>query len=84
MFAFPDVSGLLRNRGWTSSADLAAWLLDTAHLVVVPGEAFNAPGRIRVCLAVDDDTLITAIERLQTALGPMEHEPAAQQLEEAR
>ncbi|MEW2259640.1 aminotransferase class I/II-fold pyridoxal phosphate-dependent enzyme [Streptomyces sp. NPDC047869] len=37
MFAFPDVSGLLRDRGWNSSADLAAWLLDTAHLAVVPG-----------------------------------------------
>lgn len=48
MFAFPDVSGLLRDRGWSSSADLAAWLLDTAHLAVVPGEAFNAPGRMRV------------------------------------
>lgn len=84
MFAFPDVSGVLRDRGWTSSADLAAWLLDTARLAVVPGEAFNAPGRIRVCFAVDDETLITAIERLRTALGPTEHEAAAQQLEEAR
>ena len=84
MFAFPDVSQLLRERGWSSSADLAAWLLDTAHLAVVPGEAFNAPGRIRVCFAVDDDTLITAIKRLHTALGPSEHEPAAPHLEEAR
>jgi aspartate/methionine/tyrosine aminotransferase len=72
------------DRGWTSSADLAAWLLDTAQLAVVPGEAFNAPGRIRVCFAVDDDTLITAIERLRTTLGPAEYEPAVQKLEEAR
>lgn len=84
MFAFPDVSTLLRDRDWSSSAELAAWLLDTAHLAVVPGEAFNAPGRIRVCFAVDDDTLITAIERLHTALGPTRHESAAPQLEEAR
>lgn len=83
MFAFPDVSGLLRDRGWTSNADLAAWLLDTVRLAVVPGDAFNAPGRIRVCFAVDDATLITAIERLRTALGPTGYEPAAQQLEEA-
>ncbi|MEV7892029.1 aminotransferase class I/II-fold pyridoxal phosphate-dependent enzyme [Streptomyces sp. NPDC002817] len=84
MFAFPDIGELLRNRGWTSSADLAAWLLDTAHLAVVPGEAFNAPGRIRLCFAVDDSTLITAIERLRTALSPTRHEPAARQPEEAR
>lgn len=69
MFAFPDVSDLLGDRGWTSSADLATWLLDTAHLAVVPGEAFNAPGRIRLCFAVDDRTLLTAIDRLRTALG---------------
>ena len=84
MFAFPDVSELLRDRGWTSGTDLAAWLLDTVHLAVVPGEAFNAPGRIRVCFAVDDDTLITAIERLRTAFGSTVLETAVQQLEEAR
>ncbi|WP_230993458.1 aminotransferase class I/II-fold pyridoxal phosphate-dependent enzyme [Streptomyces endocoffeicus] len=82
--AMADTGTLLRDRGWSSSADLAAWLLDTAHLAVVPGEAFNAPERIRMCFAVDDATLITAAERLRTALGPTEHEPAVQQLEEAR
>ncbi|GAA1532808.1 pyridoxal phosphate-dependent aminotransferase [Actinomadura kijaniata] len=70
MFAFPDVGALLRDRGWTSGADLAAWLLDTARLAVVPGEAFRAPGRIRVCFAVDDSTLITAVERLRAVLAP--------------
>lgn len=69
MFAFPDVTGLLRERGWAGSADLAAWLLDTAHLAIVPGEAFNAPGRIRVCFAVDDHTLISAIDRLKAAFA---------------
>lgn len=38
MFAFPDVSGLLRDRGWSGSADLAGWLLDTVRLAVVPNE----------------------------------------------
>lgn len=88
MFAFPDVNDLLRDRGWTSSADLAAWLLDTAHLAVVPGEAFGAPGRIRVCFAVDDHTLISAIDRLRTALTgvPAEaaYEAGTPRLEEAR
>lgn len=84
MFAFADVSALLRDRGWNSSADLAAWFLDTAHLAVVPGEAFNAPGRIRVCFAVDDDTLITAIQRLRTALGPARYQPAQHHMGAAR
>jgi aspartate aminotransferase len=84
MFAFPDVSGLLRERGLSSSAALAARLLDTAHLAVVPGEAFNAPGHVRVCFAVDDDTLTAAIERLRTALAPTEHETAVPQPQEVR
>ncbi|WP_433323187.1 aminotransferase class I/II-fold pyridoxal phosphate-dependent enzyme [Spirillospora sp. CA-294931] len=84
IFAFPDVSGLLRDRGWSSSADLATWLLVTAHLAVVPGEAFNAPGRIRLCFAVDDETLMTAIERLQAVLAPADYEPSAQQPKVAR
>lgn len=70
MFAFPNVGGLLRDRGWASSADLATWLLDTAHVAVVPGEAFSAPGHIRMCFAVDDHTLTAAIDRLKDVLGP--------------
>ncbi|MGW2115173.1 aminotransferase class I/II-fold pyridoxal phosphate-dependent enzyme [Streptomyces zhihengii] len=69
MFAFPDVTGLLRERGWADSAEFAAWLLDTAHVAVVPGEAFGAPGRVRICFAVDDGTLVTAIERIDAALA---------------
>ncbi|MDX3313902.1 hypothetical protein ACWGH3_26310 [Streptomyces sp. NPDC054884] len=53
-------------------------------IFAVAAEAFNAPGRIRVCFAVDDETLITAIERLRTAFGTTVHETAAQQLEEVR
>lgn len=69
MFAFPNIEGLLRDRGWAGSADFATWLLDTAHVAVVPGEAFGAPGRVRVCFAVDDDTLATAIDRIEKALA---------------
>lgn len=62
-----------------------SWSADDVQIaLVVPGEAFNTPGRICVCFAVDDDTLITALERLHTALGPTRHESAAPQLEEAR
>lgn len=68
LFAFPDVAGLLSENGWRTSAELAGWLLDTAHVAVVPGEAFNAPGRLRLCFAVDDHALHTAVKRLKVAL----------------
>ncbi len=69
MFIFADVRSLLEKRGFASSAELANWLLDTAHVAVVPGEAFESPGHLRLCFAVDDETLDTAIERLTSALG---------------
>ncbi len=68
MFAFPSVAGLLRRHGWATATDLAGWLLDTAHVAVVPGDAFGAPDRLRLCFAVDDRTLVTATERIRTAL----------------
>lgn len=66
MFAFPDVTGLLRP-GQTA-AGLADELLQTAHVATVPGDAFDAPGHLRVCFAVADDTLDEAILRLTRAL----------------
>lgn len=38
------------------------------HLATVPGDAFNAPNHLRICFAVDDNTLDEAIERLTNAL----------------
>jgi hypothetical protein len=33
-----------------------------------PGDVFNAPNHLRICFAVDDNTLDEAIERLTNAL----------------
>ena len=60
---------LRRNeRGIRTTTDLAAWLLDEAQVAVVPGEAFDAPGRLRICFAVDDPALDKALARLTTTL----------------
>ena len=66
MFAFPEISDLLQP-GQTAT-DLADHLLQTAHVATVPGDAFDAPNHLRVCFAVDDNTLDEAIERLTNAL----------------
>lgn len=70
MFLFPSVEELLRRneRGIRTTTDLAAWLLDEAQVAVVPGEAFDAPGRLRICFAVDDPALDKALARLTTTL----------------
>ena len=68
MFAFPDVSELLRAGRATTTAELAALLLDEAHVAVVPGEVFGADGHLRISFALDDDRLAEAADRLVTAL----------------
>lgn len=74
-YAFADVSGLL-NRPLgvngsvaTSSAELAAMLLDEAHVAVVPGEAFGAPGYLRFSYALADDQLAEGMRRFQAWVG---------------
>ncbi|GAA1061457.1 pyridoxal phosphate-dependent aminotransferase [Agromyces bracchium] len=71
MFAFPSVAGLLAANGWSGSTALLEHLID-AGVAVVPGEAFAAPDRLRICFAVDDATLDTAIERLTASLTELQ------------
>jgi aspartate aminotransferase len=48
-----------------TSADLAEYILDKAEVAVVPGEAFGAPGYLRLSYALGDDDLAEGIARLQ-------------------
>ena len=62
-YAFPNVSAHLqgRNAVATSCTELAKQLLETAHVALVPGEAFGAPGFLRLSYA-------TSIERIEEGL----------------
>lgn len=69
-YAFPDISAHLRNGGGRSAlaksdAEIARMLLDRAHVAVVPGEAFGAPGYLRLSYA-------TSIERIEEGLRRLE------------
>jgi aspartate aminotransferase len=50
-YLFPDVSELLSPDGMRTSAELAAALLAEAHVALTPGEAFDAPGFLRISYA---------------------------------
>jgi aspartate aminotransferase len=67
-YAFPSVAGLLgHDLGGTSvgsSMELAALLLDKIKIAVVPGEAFGAPGCLRLSYALGDDDLAEGLSRL--------------------
>jgi len=74
MFLFPDMAELLAGQpnGIRTMTELATWLLDEAHVAVVPGEAFEAPSRLRLSFAVDDERLDQALERLSSALRTLD------------
>ena len=74
-YVFPEVSAFFGLRhGDTiinNDTDLAMYLLRQAHVATVSGEAFCAPGYIRLSYATSDDNLIQAAERIKAALAQL-------------
>lgn len=68
-YVFPEVKGLLgrRHRGEpiTTTVQFAERLLEAERVAVVPGDAFGAPGYLRLSLAVTDDTLAKGFDRFE-------------------
>jgi aspartate aminotransferase len=72
-YAYPSVKGVLgreiAGRTPTTSAELAEIILDEVEVAVVPGEAFGAPGYLRMSYALGDDDLVEGVGRIQKLLG---------------
>eukprot|EP01135_Chromosphaera_perkinsii_P009649 Nk52_evm1s1811 gene=Nk52_evmTU1s1811 len=72
-YVFPDVSGALgreiRGRRVTTSAELAAVILEEAEVAAVPGEAFGAPGHLRFSYALKDDDISEGVDRVIALLA---------------
>ena len=67
-YLFPDVSELLSPDGLRTSAELVQALLTDAHVALTPGEAFDAPGFVRISYAASMDALQEAWMRIQRFL----------------
>jgi aspartate aminotransferase len=63
-YLFPDVTAFLSPDGIRTSADLAQSLLADARVAVTPGEAFDAPGCLRISYATSLEELERGITRL--------------------
>ncbi|MCC7417500.1 MAG: pyridoxal phosphate-dependent aminotransferase [Acidobacteria bacterium] len=63
-YMFVDVRGVLAGLGLTTSAELADALLERARVAVTPGEAFEAPGFIRLSYATSMTVLREGSARL--------------------
>jgi aspartate aminotransferase len=56
-YLFPDVSDFLSPDGVRTSAELAQSLLDGPRVALTPGEAFDAPGFVRISYAASMEDL---------------------------
>jgi aspartate aminotransferase len=63
-YLFPDITGLLAPDGIATSAAFAQALLEHEHVVVTPGEAFDAPGYIRISYATSMEQLREGANRI--------------------
>lgn len=71
-YCYAAVDGLLgkdiRGKVCHTSAELAAHILDTVEVAVVPGEAFGPSGFIRLSYATSDENIKEGVGRLQEFL----------------
>jgi len=73
-YLFVDVGGVLSIDGFRTSTDFAEGLLNEARVAVTPGEAFDAPGFVRISYATSMETLREGSRRLLEFVRT--HQPA--------
>ena len=70
-YLFCDVTQFLSVDGIRTSAALADALLDEARVAITPGEAFDAPGFIRISYATSIEQLRRGTDRILACLRPL-------------
>ncbi len=74
-YLFPNVSGFYGRRAQggpiRNSAEMAVYLLQQAHVAVVPGVEFGSDAHVRLSYAAPMESLIKGAERLEQALGDL-------------
>ncbi|MEW9096468.1 MAG: pyridoxal phosphate-dependent aminotransferase [Clostridiaceae bacterium] len=76
-YVFPNVKGLYGkkagNKIINSAMDVANFLLDEAHVAVVPGEAFAAEGYIRLSYATSIEDIEKGLNQIEKALKKLDN-----------
>jgi aspartate aminotransferase len=75
-YMFPDLSEILTAGGFASTTGFAQALLDESRVAVTPGEAFDAPGFVRMSYATSMNHLREGSRRLLEFIA--KHAPNAQ------
>jgi aspartate aminotransferase len=75
-YLFLDVSEFLSPDGIRTTAEFAQALLDESRVALTPGEAFDAPGFIRISYATSIGELQRGAERILAFVGSLERRRA--------
>ena len=74
-YVYPEVSALFGKKYETytinNATDLSIFLLDVAHVALVPGAAFGDDKYIRFSYATSEDKLIEALKRMKEAIDKL-------------
>ena len=74
-YLFPEVSAYFgksyEGRTIKDASDLAMYLLEVGHVATVAGDAFCAPGYIRLSYATSDENITEAMRRIAEALAKL-------------
>ena len=73
-YLFIDISALLTPDGIRTSAEFAERLLHEAHVALTAGEAFEAPGFLRISYATSMAQLKEGVARIQAFIAKLEAE----------
>ena len=69
-YIFPDISAFIgkKHGDYTinSDVDFCTYILNEAHVAIVPGSAFGCPGCIRISYAASDEEIKDACTRIKT------------------
>jgi aspartate aminotransferase len=75
-YVYPEVSAFFGkkygNHHIKNATDLSMFLLDEAHVALVPGAAFGEDNYLRISYAAADEKLVEAVRRIKGALAKLQ------------
>ncbi len=71
-YVFPEVTGAMRTLGCATSVEFAKRLMSEVAVATVPGEAFGAPGYLRLSYALSVERSDEGVKRLTRLLGEVQ------------
>ena len=66
-YLFPKVTSLY-STSIKNDIELAEYILDKAHVAVLPGSFFGYPDHLRICFSTSEEEIIQGLEQIRSVL----------------